>query len=60
VLHANGVLRTTLGWTPRVQDRAGPALAAKLVVASAHKAWTRATQGQPVLPETFTVESHPA
>lgn len=60
VLHANGVLRTALGWTPRVQDRAGPALAAKLVVASAHKAWTARRKAQPVLPETFTVESHPA
>jgi hypothetical protein len=60
VLHANGVLRTTLGWTPRVQERAGPALAAKLVVASAHKAWTARLKPQPVLPETFTVESHPA
>ena len=60
VLHANGVLRTTLGWTPQVQDRVGPAMAAKLAVASAHKAWTARRKAQPVLPETFAVETHPA
>ncbi len=60
VLHANGVLRGGLGWTPKVQDRAGPALAAKLLVASAHKAWTARRKAAPVLPETFTVETRPA
>ena len=60
VLHANGVLRTTLGWTPKVQHRVGPAMAAKLAVASAHKAWTSRRKAQPVLPETFAVETHPA
>jgi hypothetical protein len=57
VLHANGVLRTALGWTPQVQDRAGPALAAKLAVASVHKAWTGRRKTKPVLPETFAVET---
>ena len=56
VLHANGVLRTSLGWTPRIQDRVGPGMAAKLVVASAHKAWTARRKATPVLPETFVVE----
>jgi hypothetical protein len=60
VLHANGVLRTTLGWAPRVQERAGPALAAKLAVASAHKAWTARRKAKPVLPETFAVETRSA
>jgi hypothetical protein len=60
VLHANGLLRTALGWTPRVQERMGPAMAAKLAVASAHKAWTARRMAQPVLPETFAVEAKPA
>ncbi|HEY5007539.1 MAG TPA: hypothetical protein VII42_06025 [Caulobacteraceae bacterium] len=60
VLHANGVLRTALGWTPKVQDRLGPAMAAKLAVASAHKAWTNRRKAQPVLPETFAVETRTA
>jgi hypothetical protein len=60
VLHANGVLRTALGWTPRIQDRLGPAMAAKLALASAHKAWTNRRKAQPVLPETFAVETRTA
>jgi hypothetical protein len=60
VLHANGVLRTVLGWTPQIQDRLGPALAAKLAIASAHKAWTSRRKATPVLPETFVVETRPA
>jgi hypothetical protein len=35
-------------------------MAAKLAVASAHKAWTSRRKAQPVLPETFAVETHPA
>jgi hypothetical protein len=60
VLHANGVLRRTLGARPRIQDRPGPALAAKLAIAAAHKAWTARRMRQPVLPETFAVEASPA
>ena len=39
-----------------IQDRVGPGMAAKLVVASAHKAWTARRKATPVLPETFVVE----
>jgi hypothetical protein len=60
VLHANGVLRGALGWTPKVQDRAGLALTAKLAIASAHKAWMARRKAKPVLPETFVVEANPA
>jgi hypothetical protein len=55
VLYANGVLRRKLGWTPAIQDR-GPAFAAKLAFAAAHKALVARTR-KPVLPETFTVEA---
>ncbi|HUZ12816.1 MAG TPA: hypothetical protein VMU93_08220 [Caulobacteraceae bacterium] len=60
VLHANGLLRRRLGWNPRVQDRAGPAMAAKLALAGAHKAWTARRRGAPALPETFAVQAPPA
>ena len=54
VLHANGVLRRGLGWSPKVQDRAGPVLAAKLALAAAHKLAIRSSTA-PILPETFRV-----
>jgi hypothetical protein len=54
VLHANGVLRRSFGWTPRVQDRPGPALAAKLAFAAAHKL-VRKSSTAPILPETFRI-----
>ncbi|HLI68059.1 MAG TPA: hypothetical protein VKU90_16970 [Caulobacteraceae bacterium] len=61
VLHANGVLRERFGWTPQIQDRLGPAMAAKLAVASLHKAWTaRRRAAEPILPESFRVETNPA
>ena len=56
VLHANGVLRRSFGWRPRVQDRPGPALAAKLAFAAAHKLVKRSSTA-PILPETFRITS---
>ena len=57
VLHANGLLRTRLGWTPKIQDRPGPALAAKLALAAAHKMLVARRTRAPVLAETFDVEA---
>ncbi len=54
VLHANGVLRRSFGWTPTVQERAGPVLAAKLAFTAAHKVLKRRS-GAPILPETFWI-----
>ena len=54
VLHANGVLRRNLGWTPKVQARPGPMLAAKLAFTAAHKLAVRSSTA-PILPETFRV-----
>jgi len=56
VLHANGLLRTHLGWTPSIQARPGPAMAAKLMLAAAHKAAMDRKARAPVLKETFNVE----
>jgi len=55
VLHANGVLRQSLGWTPAIQDRPGPVMAAKLIVAAGHKALMAHRARGPVLAETFSV-----
>jgi hypothetical protein len=60
VLHANGVLRGAFGWNPGVQARVGPTLAAKLTIASAHKAWTVRRRFRPALPETFAVRTESA
>jgi hypothetical protein len=57
VLHANGLLRTHMGWTPRIQARPGPAMAAKLMLAAAHKAAIAHKARAPVLEETFDVEA---
>jgi hypothetical protein len=57
VLYANGVLRSRFGAAPKVQDRFGPALAAKLLVARAHKTLAARKAAGPVLPETFAVET---
>jgi len=56
VLHANGLLRSRLGWTPKIQTRPGPAMAAKLALAAAHKAAIVHKARAPVLKETFEVE----
>ena len=56
VLHANGLLRTHLGWTPKIQARPGPAMAAKLMLAAAHKAAIARKARAPVLAETFLVD----
>jgi len=56
VLHANGLLRSRLGWTPKIQARPGPAMAAKLALAAAHKAAIVHKARAPVLKETFEVE----
>ncbi len=57
VLYANGVLRQGLGWTPKVQDRAGPALAGKLALTAAHKLMMARRGRAPILPETFRLNS---
>ena len=54
VLHANGVLRRSFGWTPRVQERAGPTMAAKLAFTAAHKVLNKSSSA-PILPETFWI-----
>jgi hypothetical protein len=57
VLHANGLLRSHLGWTPSIQERPGPAMAAKLALAAAHKALVARKARAPVLAETCDVEA---
>ena len=57
VIYANGLLRDHLGLKPKVQERPGPTMAAKLVLARAHKALTAHIQRPPVLPETFEVDT---
>ena len=61
VLHANGVLRAALGWTPAMQDRLGPGHGRQ---ARGRQPRTRpgpiARKPQPVLPETFAVETRTA
>ena len=54
VLHANGVLRRSLGWSPTVQEQPGPGLAAKLVFHAAHKLMVKSSTS-PILPESFRV-----
>jgi hypothetical protein len=54
VLHANGVLRRSLGWSPTVQERPGPGLAAKLAFHAAHKLLNKSSTS-PILPESFRV-----
>jgi len=49
-------LRTHLGWTPNIQARPGPAMAAKLMLAAAHKAVIVHKARTPVLAESFQVE----
>jgi hypothetical protein len=56
VLHANGLLRQAFGWNPPIEDRFGPAMAAKLALAKAHKAWTARRKPEFILPEAFQVE----
>lgn len=60
VLRANSLLRGAFGLRPRIQETPGPALAAKLALAFAHKAWVARRERAPVLPETFAVEANPA
>jgi len=55
VIHANGLLRQHLGFTPRIEERPGPAMAAKLLIAAAHKAAIARKARRPVLDETFEV-----
>jgi hypothetical protein len=57
VIYANGLLREGLGLEPRVQDRFGPTMAAKLMLARAHKVLTAHVRPEPVLPETFAVDA---
>jgi hypothetical protein len=57
VIYANGLLRDHLGLKPKVQERPGPTMAAKLLLARAHKALTAHVQRSPVLPETFEVDT---
>jgi hypothetical protein len=57
VLHANGLLRSHLGWTPKIQARPGPVMAAKLMLAAAHKAAIARKARAPVLAETFKVDA---
>lgn len=57
VIYANGLLRERLGLAPQVQEGLGPTMAAKLVLARAHKALTAHVQVEPVLPETFAVDA---
>ena len=54
VLHANGVLRRSLGWSPSVQEQPGPGLAAKLAFHAAHRLAVRGSMA-PILPESFRV-----
>ena len=54
VLHANGVLRRSLGWSAKVQEQPGPGLAAKLAFHAAHRLLNRGSTS-PILPETFRV-----
>ncbi len=56
VLHANGVIRRNLGWSPRVQERPGPGLAAKLAFHAAHRLLVKSSRS-PILPESFRVTS---
>ena len=57
VLYANGVLRRRLGWSPRVQDRPGPTLVAKLALARALKAAeARRPAYTPILKPSFVLE----
>ena len=65
VIHANGLLRRTLGWAPKIQDRPGPAMAAKLALAAAHKAAVARRERKSTLAETFAVaaasgDQHPS
>jgi len=53
VLRANGVLRA-VGWAPRVQDRMGPTLAAKLALARIHRL-SRPRRRGPILPQAFAL-----
>ena len=57
VLHANGLIRSHLGWTPKIQARPGPVMAAKLMLAAAHKAAIARKARAPVLAETFKVDA---
>ncbi len=54
VLHANGVLRRSLGWTPKVQEAPGPRLAAKLAFHAAHRLLNKGSRA-PILPERFRI-----
>ena len=54
VLHANGVLRRSLGWSPQVQEQPGPGLAAKLAFHAAHRLLVKSSRS-PILPESFRV-----
>ncbi len=54
VLHANGVLRRSLGWSPKVQERPGPGLAAKLAFHAAHRLLVKGSTS-PILPESFRI-----
>ena len=54
VLHANGVLRRSLGWSPKVQEQPGPGLAAKLAFHAAHRLVVKSSRS-PILPESFRV-----
>ena len=54
VLHANGVLRRSFGWSAKVQEQPGPGLAAKLAFHAAHRLLYKSSTS-PILPETFRV-----
>ena len=57
VLYANGMLRRRFGWTPKVQDRLGPAVLAKLAFARALKSREQAHKKTytPILKPTFSL-----
>jgi hypothetical protein len=49
VIHANGLLRQNLGFTPSIETHPGPTMAAKLLIAAAHKAAIARKARKPVL-----------
>ena len=58
VIYANALLRRSLGWSPKVQARPGPAMAAKLALARLAKAAkARPKTYTPILKPSFTLEA---
>ncbi len=58
VIYANAMLRRRLGWSPKVQARPGPTMAAKLALARVVKAAkARPKTYTPILKPSFTLEA---